>query len=363
MQQRSLPLTSSKSPTLTIGLALFSMFFGAGNLIFPLLIGQAVGEHSWFALIGLAITAVGVPFFGLITMVLFRGDYYAFFGRLGKIPGLFLLSTLLLILGPFGVIPRLVTLIHAIIQPYLLTIPLLPFSILLTIFLFGCCYKKEKLLPLLGLITPFLLLSMAILVFMGLTITSPKNPNIPSSIDSFTMGLVGGYNTMDLIAASVFASVIIPYFQAEIRIKNPKERMQSLLRKIIFPTLIAASLLFLTYCGLCWISANHGWMVDKSIPSEQLLHAIAIKLLGPVGGAIAAISVSLACLTTAISLTSIFADYLRKEICKEKIHKQIALLITIVITILFTNLGFNGISAFLSPILETFSELNFLVAC
>lgn len=252
------------------------MFFGAGNLIFPLLIGQSVGENSRFALMGLAITAVGVPFIGLTAMVLFRGDYYAFFGRLGKIPGLFLLSTLLLILGPFGVIPRLVTLIHAIMQPYLLGIPLLPFSLLFTTFLFGCCYKKEKLLPLLGLITPFLLLSMAFLIFMGLIDSSPKNPIIPSSSNSFIMGLVGGYNTMDLITAFVFASVIIPYFKTEIKIEDPKQRVRSLLRKITLPVLIAAFLLFLTYCGLCLISASHGWLLDKSIPSEQLLHAISL---------------------------------------------------------------------------------------
>src|SRR5579859_7269674 len=100
----------SRSSLLTTGLALFSMFFGAGNLIFPLLIGNFAGSNVWFAIAGLGVTAVVVPFLGLAAMVFFQGDLHRFFGRVGKVPGMLLLFLLQLILGPFGVIPRLVTL-------------------------------------------------------------------------------------------------------------------------------------------------------------------------------------------------------------------------------------------------------------
>src|SRR5262249_40404462 len=124
----------------TTGLALFSMFFGAGNLIFPLLVGREVGANSWAAIFGLMITAVVVPFLGLAAMILYRGDDRKFFGEVGRIPGLLILFFLQLILGPMGVIPRLVTLMHALAKPYLGEISLGGFSLLAACVIFGCTF-------------------------------------------------------------------------------------------------------------------------------------------------------------------------------------------------------------------------------
>ena len=79
-------------------------------------------------------------------------------------------------------------------------------------------------------------------------------------------------------------------------------------------SLIAVSLLFLTYVGLCLISARHGWALNGDYPPEQMLSSIAIQILGPSGGCIAAVAVITACLTTAITLASISVDYLRKDL-------------------------------------------------
>lgn len=342
-----------QSSLLTTGLALFSMFFGAGNLIFPLLIGKSVGGNVWFAISGLGLTAVIVPFLGLAAMVLFQADVHRFFGRIGKVPGLLLLLFLQLILGPFGVIPRLVTLMHAIAGPYLFDMPLILFSILAALIIFACSFKRQRLIGFLGaILTPILLLSIAALVFFGLTTGAPSNLEPPSAGDSFLQGLLGGYNTMDLIAAFLFATVVLPHFQKEQELSQPLQRQRSLLKKMFFSSLIAASLLLLTYVGLCLISAHHGWELDAAYPPEQMLSAIAIKLLGPVGGCIAAVAVITACLTTAMTLASIFADYLRKDLCKDKISPTVALILTLAITTLFANLGFGGIAAFLGPILQ-----------
>lgn len=354
IQQQSIgTLKNSQAGPLTTGLALFSMFFGAGNLIFPLLIGKAVGDNVWFAISGLGITAVLVPFLGLAAMVLFQADYQRFFGRIGKIPGLLLVLLLQLILGPFGVIPRLVTLMHAMAGHYLFDMPLALFSILAVTVIFGCSFKREQLIRFLGtILTPLLLLSLVALIFFGLTGNSSLNPSSASAEDSFLQGLFGGYNTMDLIAAFLFATVVLPHFQKESTLEHPQQGQRSILRKMVFSSLIAASLLFLTYVGLCLISARHGWALDAAHPPEQMLSAIAVKLLGPVGGSIAAIAVITACLTTAITLASIFADYLRKDLCKEKISATSALIATLATTTLFANLGFGGIAAFLGPILQ-----------
>lgn len=351
MSEQILAQKKEASP-LTTGLALFSMFFGAGNLIFPLLIGKDVGGNAWYAIAGLGLTAVVVPFLGLATMVLFQGNYYNFFGRIGKVPGIFLFLILQLILGPFGVIPRLVTLMHAMTKPYLLHISLMPFSLFIVILIFLCSFKRERIVHFLGMLTPILLLCIATLVLLGLFGVSPLNPiSIPPE-KSFFQGLVGGYNTMDLIAAFVFATMILPHFRQEMKIENPALRVKSLYKRMIFPSAIAASLLFLTYCSLCLVSSFHGSSLDASIPPEELLSAIAVKLLGPIGGFIAAMSVALACLTTAVTLTSIFAEFLRKDLCREKMNGYATLTITLVITTIFANLGFKGITAFLTPLLQ-----------
>jgi branched-chain amino acid:cation transporter, LIVCS family len=348
--EHSLPLEKKKSTLFTTGLALFSMFFGAGNLIFPLLIGKSVGDQVWYAISGLALTAVIVPFLGLAAMILFEGDYKRFFGRIGKVPGFLLLLLLQLILGPLGVIPRLVTLMHATAASYLHSMPLYIFSILIALLIFASSFRRTRLISYLGsYLTPLLLLSLAALFFLGFISGSSAASEL-SSKESFFQGLLGGYNTMDLIAAFLFATIILPHFHKETQTAHPALRKQELLKKVFLSGLIAAFLLFLTYVGLCLISSRHP--IDPSYPSEQMLGAIAMKLLGPIGGCIAAVAVITACLTTAMTLASIFADYLRKDLCKEKISQNLSLIITLSITMLFASLGFEAIAAFLSPILQ-----------
>jgi len=352
-QTEILKLQKDKSSNLfTAGFALFSMFFGAGNLIFPLLIGQSVGQNWGYSILGLGITAVIVPFLGLAGMIFFEADYHRFFGRLGAIPGYLLLLLLQLILGPFGVIPRLFTLMHAILKPYISNIPLPLFSVGVAIAVFLFTFKKQNIIKLLGVIlTPILLISLAALFISGMTYPSQGLINQTTALDSFFEGLLGGYNTMDLIAAFLFATVVLPYFKKDAELNNALGDNESLSKKILYSSLIAASLLLFTYTGLSYISAYHGEM-SSIYQSEELLGVIAVKLLGNTGSFVATIAVVTACLTTAISLTSIFADYLRKDLCKDKISPTVALFISLMITIYFANLGFTGINAFLSPILQ-----------
>lgn len=353
IQEQSMPAQTNWSHLLTTGLALFSMFFGAGNLIFPLIIGQTVGQNVWYAILGLGLTAVAIPFLGLITMMLYQGDYRLFFGRLGKIPGFLLLLLLQLILGPLGVIPRLVTLMHATAQPYLFEMPLFQFSLLMAVVIYGCSFNRQRLISYLGVyLTPVLLLSLTALVFFGLINPSPTPATTTTPSSSFFEGLLGGYNTMDLIAAFLFSTLMLPHFQHETALESPLDQKKALLKKILSSSLIAASLLFLSYVGLCLVSAHHGSTLDPATPPEQMLGAIAIKLLGKTGGAIAAIAVITACLTTAMTLVAIFADYLQKDLCHNRISTTTALILTLAITTLFANLGFAGIAAFLGPILK-----------
>ncbi len=369
-QTLSAAAPTRRSSVITTGFALFAMFFGAGNLIFPILIGKSVGANAWYAIAGLGITAVLVPFLGLAAMVLFKGNAAAFFGRLGKIPGFMLFLLLQLILGPFGVIPRLMTLMHAAAKSYLGDISLAGFSVVACLVIFACSFKREYLIPLIGrILTPIKLLSLTALVGLGLWGASSMNPSVVSPQESFVQGFLGGYNTMDLIAAFIFAIVILPHFEKEAASELPAQRNRAVLKKMLLSSLIAAGLLLFTYIGLTWVASFHAWKFDDSFPPEEMLGAIAFQVLGPIGGCIAMIAVTFACLTTAITLSSTFADYLHKDICKQKIKPVWALIATLVFAGLFANLQFSGILAFLAPILQVvypglilFSGLNILHA-
>src|SRR5580692_3107817 len=102
----------SKKDLLSISLAIFCMLFGAGNLIYPLSVGRLAGSLAVFGIIGFFITAILLPLAGLVSMILFDGNYKAFFYRLGKAPGAFLIFVSMLIIGPIIVIPRCITLSH-----------------------------------------------------------------------------------------------------------------------------------------------------------------------------------------------------------------------------------------------------------
>jgi LIVCS family branched-chain amino acid:cation transporter len=113
----------NRSSPLIIGMALFAMFFGSGNLIYPLYIGTEA-ETSWVsATLGFLIAAVLLPFLGVIAMVLYRGSYDEFFNSIGKKMGFILSLILLTVWIPLGSAPRCMTLAYASIDSYFANTP------------------------------------------------------------------------------------------------------------------------------------------------------------------------------------------------------------------------------------------------
>ena len=108
-----------QSHIVTTGLAIFSMFFGAGNLMYPLEVGMESGSQIAWGLLGFLLTAACLPVLGLFAMILFDGDYKAFFNRLGSTTGSIIVFLSLLIIGPLIAIPRIITLSHTMIAPFI----------------------------------------------------------------------------------------------------------------------------------------------------------------------------------------------------------------------------------------------------
>lgn len=340
-----------QSKTLAAGLAMFSMFFGAGNVVFPLALGQYAQNKNFFAIIGLLITAVGVPFLGLIATTLFNGDYKQFFDRMGKIPGFIVATIIMGLIGPFGAIPRCIALSYSTMQIYLPEISLLGFSLIACIVIWLFTYNKSSIIEILGYyLTPILLFSLGVIIIKGF-FNSPEPPlSTHSNIDVFFKGVREGYQTMDLLATFFFSSVVIDSLKKASHAKNPndyKELMMTTLKAIC----IGASLLSIIYVGFSYIASFHSSQME-GVSDDMLISAVSIEILGSKMAFIACVAVALACLTTAIALSSVFAEFIHKDVTMNRVSYKSALAGTLVIAFFISTLNFNGIVQFLAPILQ-----------
>lgn len=330
-----------------LGLAIFTMFFGAGNVVFSLALGRAVGDKVWFAIIGFFLTAVAVPLLGLISAMLFEGDYKKFLAQMGRIPGAVTCFICMLLLGPV-LAPRCVTLSYSAISWYLPHCPLIIFSLISAILIFILTMKKSKVVPLFGkFLGPLKLLLLFSIIILGILSPLWLEPVSVTSLGSFFKGLQEGYYTLDLLGTIFFASLI--YGAIATQVKNPETSGKEIAKIGLKAGLIGGSLLGVVYLGFCYVAAMYGPHV-YNVPQEKLLSALATLILGAKGGVLANITVAIACLITAMALTTVFADYLDKELFKGKIGYFYSLLITVIIVFAMANLGFSGLMAVIEPV-------------
>lgn len=335
-----------------IGLALFSMFFGSGNLIFPLFIGQ-IAEGQWIpATCGFLLTAVLVPIAGVIAMVVFRGDYTAFFSCLGKKLGFLVTLILLTVWIPFGSGPRCATLAYASMLPHIETpIPLWVFSLAYCALVTLIIYQKSRMLDILGyVLTPLLLGCLALIFIQGIDFASISPHSSFHAHEIFIRSLQEGYNTMDLIASFFFSASIIDI----LRRSSHDESLS--LSKTFKAGIVGAILLAIVYVGLISLAASH---VDtlQNVPKDQLLVHIAKAVLGSHLGIVASLAVFLACLTTSVALATVFADFIADKFFQNQEKYHIALLLTQLVTFGMSITGLQGITFVTEPVLNVFYPL------
>jgi LIVCS family branched-chain amino acid:cation transporter len=343
-------MKESKQPSsFVIGLALFAMFFGSGNLIFPLYIGQlAQGEWS-AATIGFILTAVLVPFLGIISMVVYKGDYGRFFSCLGKKGGFLAIFLLLSVWIPLGSGPRCISLAYASFKAHLDNPPpLWLFSFLYCVAVSVVIFKKKRMLDVLGyFLTPLLLGCLALIVFKGVDFTHLHAASSFTAEQMFTRGLKEGYNTMDLIAAFFFSASVI-----EILRSTAASESKALL-KAFRASIVGIATLGIVYLGLITLAASHTDTLS-SVPKDQMLVHIAKTVLGQELGIIAAAAISLACFTTSVALGSVFADFLTQKIFRNQERYFVSIIITHLLAFSMSIFGLQGITFVTEPILQVF---------
>ncbi len=345
-----------KSTIWSTGLAIFSMFFGAGNIVFPLAIGLAAQDQTLWATCGMLLTAVLVPLAGVLAMLLFNGDYNAFFGRIGKWPGYFLILAIMGIIGPFGGIPRCIAISYATLEAFGLSrIPgmsLALFAALSCLVIFLVTFRQNRVLKILGYgLTPLLLISLGVIIVKSLLSPETASHSISTRWQTFSNGFLVGYNTLDLLASFFFSSGVL------LCLKNnlPSEGVENkrLTQIAVWGSAIAATLLALVYTSFSFIAAKHAGAL-QGIASHKLLGQLTYMHLGPYAGIIAGLVAAFACLTTEIALALTLSEFVQKRLLKERVSYKSALIIVLGLSFLVATLHFEGISAFLVPIIEIF---------
>lgn len=341
----------------TTGIAIFSMFFGSGNVVFPLALGRETGAMVGFGVSGLLLTAIGAPILGLLGAVLFEGDCKKFFYRIGAVPGYLAVMLIIGLIGPFGVMPRCFVVAFGAVKPYFPEMSLMLFSVLSGIFTLLLMAKRQWILPILGyFLSPLLILSLVVVIITGMfTEHAPLVAKVSAS-DAFMQGVITGYDTMDLLASIFFAVSIWLLLKDQLKLHSEHEVMRKLIPTYVVSALIGGILLGLVYLGLCIVTAWHAPLV-KDVASEEILANLAIQLLGSKLAIVANIAVALACFTTVMALAVATVDVYHVEMNNTKLAKKFDLsynwlvFIVVAITVVLSNLGFKNIMIFLHSIM------------
>lgn len=317
---------------IVLGFALFAMFFGAGNLIFPPYLGRLFGEAYPWSAIGFLLTAVGLPLMGVLSVARAEGGIDHMARRVDPRIAKVLSVVIMLAIGPLFAIPRTAA------TTYELGIaPNLPIgSWLFSALYFGAvlffALNPLSVVDRIGkYLTPALILSLLALIVKGI-VDPIAAPVVTGLGRPFGHSVVEGYQTMDLMAAAIFGIIILN----ELRSKGIFEK-RTQIRSIVSAGLIAAGGLAVIYTGLLYLGATMSG-VPGEMGRTQLLHTIASSLAGGTGAALLGVAVSMACLTTAIGLTVVCGEYFNK-LTRGRMNYKAVCIVVAAVSLVLSNIG------------------------
>ena len=344
----------SKRETLTVGLMLFALFFGAGNMIFPPALGQAAGTSYWFAILGFIITGVGLPLLGVIAVGLGGGNLQTLAGRVHPVFAIIFTFVVYLAIGPLMAIPRTGTVTYEMgVLPFLSDgwkaswVPLFVTTIVFFAITYWLSLNPSKLVDRIGkILTPALLIIIAIM-FIGAMVNPMGEMGTPTGAylesSPFVKGFLEGYLTLDALAALVFGIVVTTAVQAR-GITDKKSLTVSTIKAAV----IAAIGLGLVYLALGYMGAT-SFSLGQSDNGGQILTAVVQQLFGSLGNIVLGLAVTLACLTTSVGLVTACGRFFSEQI--PGISYRTMILILSVFSAAVANVGLTQLIAISVPVL------------
>ena len=310
---------------LTFGFALFAMFFGAGNLIFPPYLGIISGPQWMIGFAGFTFADAGLALLAVIAIALCNGKIMSLFERIGKVPAILLSFADIMCVGPLLIIPRTgATTFEMGIQPLFGEgVPILLVVVIFFTLTYFLTVRPSKVIDIIGqVLTPFLIIALSVIIVKG--IITPVGPiNSAPMIDQvFARGVADGYQTMDCFVSIAVGSVLILTLINK-GYTDAKHQVSVLIKAGI----VACVGLALIYGGLTYLGATVSTVYNQDVQAAKVIVNITKALLGNTGKTILAIAVSLACLTTSIGLTSATADYLSELSGRKVTYERVVLFV------------------------------------
>ena len=295
--------------TIVAAFALFSLFFGAGNLILPAFLGFKSGELWWLVALGFCISAVFIPILGILAHAKLQGTLFDFAKKVS--PKFSVIYSLLIYAISVSLpSPRTAAVTHEMAIAPFFDVPALATSIGYFALVFVFAMNRSKILDILGkLLTPAIIL--ILLTIIGITLFSYDFISGDTIFSNpFSDGILEGYQTFDAIGAVVVGGVLI----VSINLKNRKATYQEkkvLIRRAAY---LAGIALALIYAGLILTGSLLHGEFEPNISRTSLLRGISVATLGNIGNLFLSLLVGLACFTTAVGIVTGTADFIKSRI-------------------------------------------------
>ena len=337
---------------LIVGFALFAMFFGAGNIIFPPYVGLTAGPEWFTGFICYYIADVGLALVAIFAML--RANCIdrveGIMIRLGDVPAKLMMGAVVICIGPLLAVPRTCATTFSMgVAPF--TGPdSIWIQVAFSLFYFAVCFafsiKESKLVDIVGqFLTPLLVAGLMLMIVMGML--NPIGPisDTPKIDNIAWMGISSGYQTLDVLAALVFGLIVVNALKAK-GYSDPKQKFIS----VGLASLVAGLLLFIVYGGLCYLGATASTMYPENVDKGLLVINITNMIFGSTGAIILSVVVGLACVTTAVALIGATGTFFH-TLSEGKISYQAVVIGVCLFSAVFANVGLNNIIAIAAPIL------------
>lgn len=334
--------------SIVVGFALFAMFFGAGNVVFPPYIGMHAGEQWANGFLFYFIADIGLALVAMFA-ILHAGGADNITGRIGHVASKVLMCAVILCIGPMVAIPRTAaTTLEMSVTPFFSGMSPVVFSIIFFAVILLLSIKQSAVIDIVGkILTPALLIGLLILIVKGFV--SPIGDIVDTGVSASEVtvnGIKSGYQTMDVLAAMAFGIIILSSAD-----EKGYTDSKSAAKMIGIAAALSGVLLLIVYFGLTYLGATASTVFPTDISRANLVIGIVELLLGKAGLIIFAIVIALACITTAVALVSSAASFFAK-LANDKISYGVFVVVICVSSAVISNLGLDMIIAIATPVLD-----------
>jgi len=336
-----------------LGFAIFSMYFGAGNIIFPPYLGLTSSDNWLLAFFSYFVADIGFATLTMFALLKAGGRVEDLTHKIGTLAGIFLTSAIILCIGPLIALPRTgATTYEMLVVPFFghsftnsLITSIIYYGLILVFTL-----KPTTMIEILGkILAPILFIGLLILIIKGMVSPIGGGEIVKSSLKTNTIvfdGMLAGYQTLDVLAALIFGIIILKAVSDRGVYKERKQQI----KLVAYASIVAAVWIFVIYFGLTYLGATTSTIYESNIDRATLLNSIIFLLFGSNGNLLLGVVVFLACFTTGSALTSLTAEYFSRLSHRRLSYKTLIVVVTI-FSIIFTNTGLEFIISIAFPIL------------